>query len=138
MMPARKGLLHKALQACILIMLVLPYSSAMAAEEPELARLFNTPQRRAQLDELRRRNVPIQRPATTPVTQNIRLDGIVRRTNGPSTVWINGEMHQGKLPVQALEDSTVHVQAGDGRTRALNVGERLVTNHRQEEHSERR
>lgn len=123
MMPARKGLLHKALQACILIMPVLPYSSAMAAEEPELERLFNTPQRRAQLDELRRRNVPIQRPATTPVTQNIRLDGIVRRTNGPSTVWINGEPHFGAPSVNSTSAATARVRFGEGKTVELKVGE---------------
>ena len=126
MTPSRRSFLHKALQACLLAALVTPCSLAMSAEEPSLGRLFNTPQRRAQLDELRRRNVPIQRPAATPVTQNIRLDGIVRRTNGPTTVWINGEMHQGKLPVQALEDTTVHVQAGNGRSRVLSVGEKIT------------
>ena len=124
MMPARKGLLHKALQACILIMLVLPYASAMAAEEPELARLFNTPQRRAQLDELRRRNVPIQRPATTPVTQNIRLDGIVRRTSGPTTVWINGERLLGDLSVQALDDNSYRINVHGDAVPNIRVGER--------------
>lgn len=124
-MPTRKGLLHKALQACILIMLALPCSSAMAAEEPELERLFNTPQRRAQLDELRRRNVPIQRPAATPVTQNIRLDGIVRRTSGPTTVWINGEIQQDQVKIQAAGNTSAQISTGSGRAIELKVGEQL-------------
>ncbi|MBK9393003.1 MAG: hypothetical protein IPN40_03625 [Uliginosibacterium sp.] len=119
MMPARKGLLHKALQACTFIMLVLPYASAMAAEEPELERLFNTPQRRAQLDELRRRNVPIQRPATTPVTQNIRLDGIVRRTSGPTTVWINGEPRATVTSTEVADASALRVSTGSDLLKSL-------------------
>jgi hypothetical protein len=126
-MPTRKGLLHKALQACILIMPVLPYASAMAAEEPELERLFNTPQRRAQLDELRRRNVPIQRPATTPVTQNIRLDGIVRRTSGPTTVWINGEPRATVTSTEVADASALRVSTGSGPVKELKVGEELQT-----------
>lgn len=138
MTPSRRSFLHKALQACLLAALVTPCSLAMSAEEPSLGRLFNTPQRRAQLDELRRRNVPIQRPAATPVTQNIRLDGIVRRTNGPTTVWINGEMHQGKLPVQALDNAAVRIPLAGGQTRELNVGEQLRIGRSQERRDEAR
>lgn len=125
MTSIRRGLLHKALQACLLAALITPCSTALSAEEPSLGRLFNTPHRRTQLDELRRRNVPIQRPAATPVTQNIRLDGIVRRSNGPTTVWINGERHQGKLPVQALSAQSVHVQNARNHAQELKVGETL-------------
>jgi hypothetical protein len=99
----------------------------MSAEEPSLGRLFNTPQRRAQLDELRRRNVPIQRPAATPVTQNIRLDGIVRRTNGPTTVWINGEPRAADRAVQVVDAHAMRVSTGSGGAQDLKVGEELQT-----------
>lgn len=138
MTPIRRGLLHKALRACLLAALINPCSTAISAEEPSLGRLFNTPQRRAQLDELRRRNVPIQRPAATPVTQNIRLDGIVRRSNGPTTVWINGERHQGTLPVQGIENSSARIPLGEGRTRELSVGERVRIDRAQESRNEAR
>jgi hypothetical protein len=125
MTPIRRGLLHKALRACLLAALINPCSTAISAEEPSLGRLFNTPQRRAQLDELRRRNVPIQRPAATPVTQNIRLDGIVRRSNGPTTVWINGERQQDQGNVQAAGNASAQVSTGNGRAIELKVGEQL-------------
>lgn len=60
-------------------------AGAVAAAEP-LGRLFFTPEQRATLESLR------LAPATaaTAATGRIKVDGIIQRSGGPATVWING------------------------------------------------
>ncbi|MGH8580510.1 MAG: hypothetical protein ACREVK_10465 [Gammaproteobacteria bacterium] len=75
----------------------------MAAKGAELGRLFTTPQERAALDELRREGPkPVAAPekVAPPVTsepapaakppQPITVNGLVRRSDGANTVWVNG------------------------------------------------
>src|SRR5262249_17199360 len=71
-----------------LALLVLALAAA-AAHPEELGRLFCTPEQRAALDARRSARLP-DNPvsAARPVT---RVDGFVKRSAGPSTVWINGE-----------------------------------------------
>jgi len=59
---------------------------ARAADAPELGRLFFTPERRAALE--RQRAFNIQEAQTLQGT-NMSLDGVVYRSGGKSTVWIN-------------------------------------------------
>jgi hypothetical protein len=64
---------------------------APCAQAQELGRLFFTPQQRADLDARRKARVP-DKPAAAAVASPVtRLDGYVKRSGGPSTVWINGE-----------------------------------------------
>ena len=62
------------------------------ATAQELGRLFFTEEQRAALDARRRARVP-DRPVAPPVVASptTRVDGYVRRSDGPSTVWVNGE-----------------------------------------------
>ncbi|HEX5125793.1 MAG TPA: hypothetical protein VFW00_03555, partial [Rhodocyclaceae bacterium] len=95
-------------------------TSTMAANPDEsLGRLFYTPQRRAILDELRSRNVRI-----TPEQQadSVRLDGIVHSSNGHNTVWINGQSHHDKPPVESLGDRSARVFSGNGHSVEVKVG----------------
>jgi len=58
------------------------------AGEPALGRLFLTPEWRALLERQRQLNV---QPAHTLEGERMRLDGVVVRSSGKSTVWINGQ-----------------------------------------------
>ena len=59
---------------------------AVAADAQELGRLFFTPERRAALERQRAFNV---QEAQTLQGNNMSLDGVVYRSSGKSTVWIN-------------------------------------------------
>ena len=68
---------------------------AMVVSSPvigdDLGRLFFTPDQRAALDARRKARIP-DKPATVVVESPVtRLDGIVSRGGGKSTVWVNGE-----------------------------------------------
>ena len=72
----------------VIFLLVLLAPSARAQE---IGRLFFTPQQRADLDARRKARVP-DKPAAAAVASPVtRLDGYVKRSGAPSTVWINGE-----------------------------------------------
>jgi len=57
-----------------------------AADAPELGRLFFTPERRAALERQRASNI---QEAQTLQGSSMSLDGVVYRSGGKSTVWIN-------------------------------------------------
>lgn len=60
---------------------------------PPLGRLFFTPEQRAALDELRthrpQRTVSVAAPAEAPPPALVTYSGLVQRSDGHSTVWIN-------------------------------------------------
>lgn len=58
----------------------------------ETGRLFHTPAERAQLDAEKYRLDPAHAPAP-------RYQGVVRRSQGPATIWINGVPQEGQPPV---------------------------------------
>ena len=80
-----------ALRRCLLA-LALALSAAGAAAEAPLGRLFFTPQERADLDSGKARAAHDQALAPPPT-----LDGIVRRSDGRGTVWINGKPEQRRV-----------------------------------------
>ena len=59
---------------------------AGAADAPELGRLFFTPEKRAALERQRAFNI---QEAQTLQGNTMSLDGVVYRSGGKSTVWIN-------------------------------------------------
>jgi hypothetical protein len=81
----------------------------LCAAEP-LGRLFYTPAQRAQLDTLRaQKNVapPVQEakePAAAP--EVVTYGGIVRRSDGKSTVWINNRMVNDGKPLDDISISS--------------------------------
>lgn len=92
----------------------------------EVGRLFFTPDQRAALDARRKARVPDKPSAALVVSPTTRVDGYVKRSTGPSTVWVNGE----PLPEGAGEapriGPRVSVPLGDGGRRAtLRPGEVL-------------
>jgi hypothetical protein len=61
----------------------------------DLGRLFYTPAQRAELEAARARNVTQARPAEPAVTQPQHFDGVIIRSDGASTSWINGRQQAG-------------------------------------------
>ena len=61
------------------------------AKAQELGRLFFTQEQRAALDARRKARVPDKPAATAVASPTTRLDGYVKRSTGPSTVFVNGE-----------------------------------------------
>ena len=103
--------------------LVALLASVGAASAQELGRLFFTEEQRAALDARRKARMP-DRPATpaSVTSPTTRVDGYVRRSGGPSTVWVNGE----SLGVEGTDapriesgrrDGRVSVPVGDGAVR---------------------
>lgn len=88
----------------LLVVLSVAVSTAHAAET--LGRLFYTPAQRAELDALRgRKNVAPppaapEQPAVVP--EVLSYDGIVRRSDGKTTVWINNRAVNDGKPAEDL------------------------------------
>ncbi|HZE61351.1 MAG TPA: hypothetical protein VE085_12420 [Burkholderiales bacterium] len=112
-----------------LVMLI----AAPAAQAQELERLFFTPDQRANLDQRRKARVPDKPAAATAVASPVtRVDGYVKRSGGPSTVWINGESVPENAPEAPRIDSarepsgSVSISVGEsGKRVRLKPGESL-------------
>ena len=105
---------------CALLLLAL-FAHDLYAQE--LGRLFFTPEQREALDARRRARVP-DKPSAAPVAASpvTRVDGYVKRSGGPPTVWINGESMTDTVP----DGGRVPVTVGEGGARArLKPGESL-------------
>ena len=98
----------------LLIPILLAASSSLSHAQ-HLGRLFFTDAQRAALDARRKVRMP-DKPAAAPVVASpvTRLDGFVRRSQGPSTVWVNGE----QLPENVRPgERSVAVPVGEGGAR---------------------
>ena len=105
---------------------------APAAEAQELGRLFFTPDQRSALDARRKARVPDKPAANVVAAPVTRVDGYVKRSGGPATVWINGEALTESAPEAPRIDTTrqpsgtVSISVGEGGSRAqLRPGETL-------------
>ena len=109
--------------ACVLVAGWETGWAAPPSQAPEaLGRLFNTPQKRAILDQLRRRDALI---TADQKLDAFTLNGIVRRSGGPSTVWINGVSFHDRHPLASLGVSSARVFVDTGKTVELKVGEHI-------------
>jgi len=110
------------LRALLIMALVAP--SVSAAQD--LGRLFFTPEQREALDARRKARVPDKPAAAVVVSPTTRVDGLVKRSGGPSTVWVNGEaLPEGSGDAPRIAPS-LSVTLGDGgRRTALKPGEIL-------------
>lgn len=104
--------------------------AALPCAAQELGRLFFTPQQREQLDARRKARVPDKPAAPVVASPTTRLDGYVKRSGGPSTVFINGEPVPEGSPdaprIGSASDGRTPIGVGDGGARrALKPGEVL-------------
>ena len=103
---------------CAVFLLTLALG-AIEAQAQELGRLFLTPEQRASLDARRKARVPDKPAAAVVASPVTRVDGYVKRSAGPPTVWVNGE----SLPEQAPEAPRIDApRDGEGRV-SISVGE---------------
>lgn len=97
----------------------------------ELGRLFFTPEQRAALDARRRARVPDTPAAAVVTSPTTRVDGFVRRSGGPATVWVNGEPLGEKGPdapriVRDSAEPRVAIPVGEAGVRfSLKPGQEL-------------
>ena len=99
--------------------LVLAVQGACAQE---LGRLFFTPEQRATLDARRKARVPDTQAVAVVASPTTRVDGFVRRSDGPATVWVNGEPlgvegPDGPRISRRGNDERVSISVGDGSVR---------------------
>ncbi|HEX6528748.1 MAG TPA: hypothetical protein VF004_02945 [Burkholderiales bacterium] len=91
-----------------------------------MGRLFFTPDQRAALDARRKARVPDKPAAVAVASPTTRVDGFVKRSRGPSTVWVNGEPLPEGSPEAPRIGPRVSVPLGEGgRRAALKPGEVL-------------
>jgi len=92
----------------------------------QMGRLFFTPEQRAALDVRRKARVPDKPAAVVVASPTTRLDGFVKRSTGPSTVWVNGEpLTEGAGDAPRI-GPRVSISVGEGGRRAtLRPGEVL-------------
>jgi len=101
-----------------------------AADTPELGRLFFTPERRATLEHQRAFNV---QEAQTLQGTTMSLDGVVYRSSGKATVWINhqaqNEGESARTGVNAVvspaQPGSALLAPGEEKPAQLKVGEAM-------------
>ncbi len=112
-------------------LLLLPCPAATA--DDALGRLFFTPERRQQLDHQREMNTLDQQQIVADPT--LTVDGVVARSSGKHTAWINGspqhEYETGSglsVTPRRGDPGKVVVQANDSPTASARVGETVNRN----------
>lgn len=99
-----------------------------APAEEALGRLFFTPEKRAALERSRRLNV---RQVQQIEGSTVSLEGIVRRSDGSGTAWINGRPHYVADPKRGVaiglqpDAAGATVSIGDEAPSRLRVGESI-------------
>ncbi|MDD5404381.1 MAG: hypothetical protein PHZ14_07560 [Sulfuricella sp.] len=131
------------------VFLVLLPSLAMAAEQT-MGRLFFTPEQRARMDVARQQersiSIDTEQPDNAPLEANITLNGVITRSDGKTTVWINNKEQSGEkagsgiaVPGRGKPAGQVSVTTPDAkRSIQLKVGQSLDLNSGQVEESYRR
>jgi hypothetical protein len=136
----------------LLLTLAMALAAHAAAAQP-LGRLFYTPAERAALEDARNRNIRAEemaaeaskRPGAAPQSRDVTVTGVILRSDGESSAWVNGKSVDGKtrdgLRVRhTSQPNRVLIYDPDkGRMVQVKVGQRadLLTG-RVEENYERR
>ena len=99
------------------------------AEENSIGKLFFTPDRRAALDGQRQFDV---QQARVLEGDKLSVDGVVKRSSGKTTVWINGVAHHDRTVASEVQPrigdrnpGRVVLQVGDGPPASLRVGQSI-------------
>lgn len=118
---------------------------AASIERAQLGRLFFTPTERTVLDDMRRRpSAPKvaqskqEKPPLPPAPEFVTLNGVVRRSDGTTTVWLNNKPVRGRQSEEGLVVSpstrpnapgavTVRMPES-GRSVDLKVGQQVEVN----------
>ena len=115
----------------ILLILLLISKHAVSADEVEgLGRLFVDVEQREKLEQVRRGTYDKQVEKESRVS-NVRVNGVMMRSDGENVVWINGESSLDGAPVKGInvdpdtaDSETYHVQVQiDGKRVNLKPGQ---------------
>jgi hypothetical protein len=106
---------------------------ALAQTQAPLGRLFFTPEKRQLLD--RQRDLNVQAQQETPEDPTLTINGVVTRSSGKRTVWINGVAQNEKdrspdvtvIP-QARNPAHVAVQPAQSPATQARVGDTVNRN----------
>ena len=109
---------------------------AGSAGAAELGRMFFTPAQRATLDNARKQNIRSEisndaEQTATPLPQNVSVNGVIRRSDGKNTIWLNnrvvGDRQTGGLNAAVgKNDNRVRLSVPEsGRTMDLKVGQTI-------------
>jgi hypothetical protein len=102
---------HNAWLRRIALVLLFPLGAggaSLAAAPADPGRLFYTPAQRAQLEAARVRNVTQDRQAEAALAPPPeRFDGVVIRSDGASTLWVNGQPQVGASGVAGLKPGQI-------------------------------
>jgi hypothetical protein len=116
------------MRTLLIALAVLLSPFAAQAAEP-LGRLFFTPEQRAQLDTLRTRKVVAVQTKDEPPPEIVSYSGIVRRSDGKTTVWVNNQAlseadlrEQPAIAGRISRDGKILLGAGKGSMQ-LKVGQ---------------
>ena len=115
---------HRSALVLIALAAFMPQTQA----EEKLGRLFLTPERRATLEQQRQFNLQEQK---TLEGATIRLDGVIVRSTGKKTIWINGQAQHdnSSLGVEAdiapNDPGRAKLTEGNENQTSLRVGQKI-------------
>ncbi|MBI5922090.1 MAG: hypothetical protein HY847_10665 [Betaproteobacteria bacterium] len=116
-----------ARRLAVLLLFMLP----ALVQAAQLGRLFLTPERRAQLERQRQLNIQEKTQETIEVA-SVHVNGMVRRSGGKTTVWVNGRPQREGVNVSGISVrpssrriEEVEIGVGEETPASLRVGERL-------------
>jgi hypothetical protein len=106
-------------------------SPVAAGAQQSLGRLFFTPEQREALDARRKAGVQ-DRAAPLPISPTTRVDGVVQRSRGKSTIWLDGNAIPDGVRPEGLrvrrggDPTRVRIGVGEqGRYATVRVGEQV-------------
>ena len=117
---------------CALVLCALLAGSALTAraQSPQLGRLFLSPEQRAQIDAQRYGPPPADPalappPPPPPPAPPVELNGVVLRSSGRSTVWLNQEaQNEPHNRLASGKPGTLTLRLSNGQVVRLKPGQR--------------
>lgn len=102
-------------------------TGAVASSEEALGKVFFTPQQRAEMDRRRVSNIRIPDDKAQIPAGNVSLSGVMRRSDGKTTTWLNGNPENDTLPAADIRSNAdrVRISSPEGESIRLRVGESL-------------
>lgn len=122
--PKAQTLLRRRAEICVPTMvaaILFTCFTLPAAHAGQLGRLFFTPEQRAQLDYTHARNAASEGDTSAMLTVN----GIVQKSGGARTVWINGIAQSVDDGERTTSSQTVTIP-GKSRPIKLKVGDKIL------------
>lgn len=103
------------------LLLCLPLLCSMPLHAKELGRIFFTPEQRQQLELGQLRGIDASDGSAT-----LKVNGIVQKTGGKRTVWINGIPQSGLPANERKPESTIVKIPGKANSVEIKVGQQLL------------